>query len=311
MRRRHRDPGQCGKQLLQGGVERRGPVDGVVEIARRPTEEDLERAVEQRRGLRLRHPEPDPPQQLPEHRYGVAAGVGGGAVPCLTDGGHPGRVRALLAHADSHHGAAVDEQQPLAAAFVDRQVGADVGPLVEQPAHAHVGHPVLLVGDGEQPQVALRPEAGPCEFGHGHGSRGDLVLHVHGAAPVQVAVVVHDAFERRVRPVAWVRGHHVGVADEGERGRLARAGQARDQVGAVVLAGDELALDTGRAEVVVQVRRGVRLVPRPPTQQPLGRVAGVEPDQVPRNADDLLVQPFGRRACRRHRPTPSRSRTQA
>ncbi len=84
-------------------------------------------------------------------------------------------------------------------------------------------------------------------------------------------------------PVAWVDRHDVGVADEREAlGVPVAAGQPGDQVGPVGLARDELALDPGLAEVVGQVPRDERLV--------AGCVAGVEADEVAREAHDLLVE---------------------
>ena len=76
---------------------------------------------------------------------------------------------------------------------------------------------------------------------HRHRAGGHLVLHVDGAAAPEIAVVVDDALERRVGPVARVAGDDVGVADE--RQRLGRAGVAR----AVDLRGSAPRCSPGRA----------------------------------------------------------------
>ena len=72
----------------------------------------------------------------------------------LPDGGDPGRVGALLADPDADQRASVGQFEPLTAALVDAHVGPDVGTGLEEPVHPDLGHPVLLVGDGEEPEVA-------------------------------------------------------------------------------------------------------------------------------------------------------------
>ncbi len=81
-----------------------------------------------------------------------------------------------------------------------------------------------------------------------------------------------SARERRAAP-ALARGRdHVDMALEQERRRGAAAGQARDQVGALRLAGADRALDAGLGEQALDVGDARALVAR--------RVGGVEPDQV-------------------------------
>jgi hypothetical protein len=99
-------------------------------------------------------------------------------------------------------------------AFVDRHRRPDVGSLLEQPAHPDVRDPVLLVGDGHEPQVAARAEALAREVGHRDRPGRDLVLHVDRAPAVEVAVVVDHRLEGRVGPLLALDRHHVGVADE-------------------------------------------------------------------------------------------------
>jgi hypothetical protein len=184
--------------------------------------------------------------------------------------------------------------------------GPDVGALLEQPAHPDVGEPVLLVGDRQQPQVAPRAEPAPGELRHRDGAGRHLVLHVDGAAAPQPPVVVDDGLERRVRPVAGVARHDVGVPDERQRlrarlvgraslvGRVSLVGRAcRDhprhpchQVGPVVLAGHQLALHAVAAQVVVQVLRAECLV----AEARFACVRRVAADQVARDPDHLVVQ---------------------
>ena len=156
-------------------------------------------------------------QQRREQGYGVPAQRRHGRVAGLADRGDLHREGALLADGVADHLAAVGERQPLAAALVHAVGGSDVGALLEQPAHPDVREPVLLVGHGDEPQVAARPEAAARQLGHRHRPGRDLVLHVDGAAAPQPAVVVDHRLERRVRPVARVARHHVGVPDERQR----------------------------------------------------------------------------------------------
>ena len=140
-----------------------------------------------------------------------------GRVPRLADRDDPGGVGALLADAHRLHDPAVGQRQPLPAALVEREVGPDVGPRLEQPAHADVGRAVLLVGDRDQPEVAPRAEARTGELGHRHGAGRDLVLHVDRAPAPQPAALVDDGGERRVGPVTRVGRDHVEVTDERQR----------------------------------------------------------------------------------------------
>ena len=190
--------------------------------------------------MRVGEPAPHPAQQLGQQRHRVAALLGHRGVRRLADRGDPRRVGALVADRDAHHGATVGELQPQPVALVQRVVRPDVGAVLEQPAHADVGRAVLLVGDGEQPQVTTRAEARAGQPGHRDHPGRELVLHVHGAPAVEVAVV-DDRVEGRVGPVARVGRHHVEVPDEGQRGAAAGARDARDQVGPVRVAGHQLA----------------------------------------------------------------------
>ncbi len=301
-RRRHRDAGDRRDEVLErgvhrsGGRQRRAVAVGVVRHG--PAGEDGQHPVDHRARLRVRQAAPDPAQQLGQQRHRVAALGGHRGVRRLADRGDPRRVGALVADRDAHHGAAVGELQPQPVALVQREVRLDVGAVLEQPAHADVGRAVLLVGDGEQPQVTTRPEARSGQPGHRDHAGRQLVLHVHGAAAVEVAVV-DDGVEGRVGPVPRVGRHHVQVPDEGQRGSTAGPRDARDQVGPVGVAGDQLAGDPGRFQVVPQHHCGCRLA--------AGRVCRVDPDQGLAQAQDLgpqlTVDVMGGRGHGLHRHT--------
>jgi len=132
--------------------------------------------------------------------------------------------------------------------------------------------------------AALRREAGSRQPGHRDHARGQLVLHVHGPAAVEV-VAVDDGIERRVRPVARVGGHDVQVPDQRQRRAAAGARDARDQVGPVRITGDQLAADPGCRQVVAQDHRRSRLA--------AGRVGRVDPDQPLAQVQDLGARVVG------------------
>ena len=215
-------PASAGSRCSSSGCSapRGGEGDGeVVAGVVRVAEQHPEHRVDERVRHGRRQSAADPGQHLAEVRDRVVADRRGAAVPGLADGGDASGVGALLADADADQAPAVGQLEQLAAALVDAQVRPDVGAGLEQPAHADVGHAVLLVGDGEEPQVAPRPPARPDELLDRDRTGRDLALHVQRAAPVEVAVVVEDALERRMGPVAGVDGHDVGVTHEREARR--------------------------------------------------------------------------------------------
>ena len=147
--------------MADRGVERRGLGDVGSQVADRPAEQHLERGVDLGGAHQIRHAAPDAADQLGEVRHRVVADLGHRGVAGLADRHHPHRAGALLADRERQRDPAVGQRQPLPGALVDRHRGPDVGPVPEQPAHADVGDPVLLVGDRDEPQVAARPEARP------------------------------------------------------------------------------------------------------------------------------------------------------
>ncbi len=301
-RRRHGGPGERGHQVLQLGVEGAGGSEGrgqVVAGGVGVAEQHLQHPVDE--GVRDRGGEPaaDARDQLAQVGDRVVTQRRHAAVAGLAHGGDPGGVRALLADPDADEGAAVGELEPLAAALVDAHVRPDVGTGTQQPVHPDLRHAVLLVGDGQEPQVPARPPARADQLLEGDRARGHLALHVQRAAAPQVAVVGEYALERRVGPVPDVDRHHVRVADERQAGRRTALapGHPGHQVRPVLVAfaGHQLALDPGVAEVLDEVLGDQRLVAGVHAE----RVAGVQADQVTGELDDLGVQRIhGRDAIR-------------
>ena len=95
----------------------------------------------------------------------------------------------------------------------------------------------------------------PAELGEGGDAGGELPLHVGGAAADHPAVADLGA-ERRQGPVRIGRRDDVGVGHEHDRGAAAGALDPGDQVEAVGVGADQLALDPRRGEVVGDQLRG-------------------------------------------------------
>ena len=74
------------------------------------------------------------------------------------------------------------------------------GRALDEPAQTDGRGAILLVGLGDQHEVAVAADAGTGEHGHRHGPRRELVLHVRRPAAPDVAGVVDVAGERRMRP---------------------------------------------------------------------------------------------------------------
>ena len=163
----------------------------------------------------------------------------------------------------------------------DGVVAVQIGPLPHQPGHADGVHAVLLVGLGDQQDVAIRHPAAASQHCERDGAGGRLALHVECTAPPEVAVA-HLTGERRDAPVLGIRVDHVGVA--GERERRARAATAHpgDEVGARRIAGHPLRDDAVARQVLLEHLDGPRLV--------AGRIRRVDPDQVACQPHDLVEE---------------------
>ena len=139
----------------------------------------------------------------------------------------------------------------------------------------------LLVGRGDEDEVAVVTPALARERGERDGARGDLALHVERAAAPDEAVA-ELAAERVGAPLARVGGHDVGVREQRERRAAAGAAQARDEVRPLGHLRVQLALDARVLEEVAEQLRRRGLV--------AGRVRRVDADQLPQELDRLVAQ---------------------
>ena len=127
----------------------------------------------------------------------------------------------------------------------------------------------LLVGRGDEDDVASRDEPLPGQRGDRDCRGRDMALHVESAASPDLAVA-ELAGPRIEGPLLGVGAHRVRVRDEGER-RASAAGKARDEVRPLRDPGVELALDAGVLEIAAEKLGGEGLVTR--------RVDGVRAQQ--------------------------------
>ena len=168
------------------------------------------------------------------------------------------------------------------AALVDRCAGVDLVPVVLGQPRRPVGA-ALLVGLGEQDQVAGARGRLARDPHRGDRERREPALEVHRAAAVQEAVLDEPA-ERVDGPQRALDPDDVRVAGEQQRllRRRPRRRQPRDQVR---LAGrgrrHDLDAEAERLQPRPQVLGDHRLVP--------GRVGRVDPDEVPRQGHHLAV----------------------
>ncbi len=193
-------------------------------------------------------PVPDPAQQLAERGTALSPSVGIEAWPASPRARHPDGLGALLADRERQHHPAVGELQPLAAALVDREVGPDVGPGLEQPPHPDVGRAVLLVGHHHE-ATGRRAGGSRCAASSAIATQRAATSFFMSTAPrPKSQPVVDDGLERRVRPVPGVGRHHVEVADVRQRRARRRCpADPRHQVGPGGIAGDQLAPRPRRA----------------------------------------------------------------
>ncbi len=103
----------------------------------------------------------------------------------------------------------VAEHATLAAAFVDREVGAHgVGVLAGEPGHAEVDAHLLVGGEREE-HVAGRAYAFPRERREGDGGGRNVALHV------ECAPSPHLALDEVARP--RIPGPFAGIGEDGVR----------------------------------------------------------------------------------------------
>ena len=181
--------------------------------------------------------------------------------------------------------------------------------LAAEPEQPVVGAlPELLVGGGGEDQVACRTKALARERCDRDCAGRDLVLHVERPAAPDVPVT-QLARPRVDRPLRRVGEHRVGVREQQQPRPVAAPRNPRDEVRPLGHARVQLALDPERLEVVAQQLGRLGLVPR--------RVDRVQPDELPKEVDDLVAQRGDRHASSRRsrgssaRCEPSRARGRA
>ncbi len=172
------------------------------------------------------------------------------------------------------------ELQPVARPFVHRVLAPHrIGVLLAQPAQALVltlSH--LLVGRGDEEQVAGRAEALTGKRSDRDRARSHLALHVQSAA------APHTAVPQLPRPgihlpLGRVGEHGVGVREQQQPWPVSGPRKPRDEVRARGVASVELALDAVLLEVRAQQLGGGGLVP--------GRIDGVDANELLEQSDGL------------------------
>src|SRR6185295_13868929 len=269
---RRRD--RVGEHRFDGRTQRR------LELGRIARSDELQKGLGLRKRAPLRLVLRDPPDQAsrtdervvrdPRHRGMPATAVN------VQD---EGRAH-LLGGAAQISGPPVDHE-PVAAALVHAVVGSDgVGMVGAKPGEPEVLAD-LLVGRGNEDDVARGDESLPGQGGDGDGGGGHVALHVESAASPDLAVaeLARPGIEG---PLLGVGAHRVRVRDEGER-RASAAGEARNEVGPLWDPRVELALDAGVLEIAAEKLGGEGLVTRRVdgvrAQQPLKELGRLVPNR--------------------------------
>ena len=257
--RRHGGPGHRRDQRRPGsGAARARPAATSVDAQRGPA-----RRLEPRRRRRVGHPAADPAQQLAQQRDGVVADVRAStrARPRRPRSRATGQ-RALLADADGRHRPAVGQREQLATTLVDRRRPAGcrgaASSSQRMPTSAMPSSSSATARNHRSPR-GRKPD--PGQLGHRDRPRRDLVLHVDRAAAVQVAVVVDDALERRVRPVPRVAPARRRCARRTPATARRRCpGSRATRLARCSSRATSSHVDAGALQVVAQVRRRGGLV---------------------------------------------------
>jgi hypothetical protein len=130
--------------------------DGGVEVAVRVGAELLEHLAHDRQHRALGPVPRDPVDQDRQPGDGVGGEVRRRRVSRLAERGDEHREARLLRDADGDRDPAVREWDAVAPALVDRLVDAQVRPGLDEPLHPDRLAAVLLVGLGDQHEVAAR-----------------------------------------------------------------------------------------------------------------------------------------------------------
>jgi hypothetical protein len=116
-----------------------------------------------------------------------------------------------------------------AAAFCEAILGIDLGIVVVHHELDPNAHRAFLPRLCQENHVAIERHVLPLQEQHHHHRGRDIVLVVHGAAPVHVSAVTHAA-ERRMGPFLRVHIHRVGVRHDQQGASGAAALQSRHKV---------------------------------------------------------------------------------
>jgi hypothetical protein len=161
------------------------------------------------------------------------------------------------------------------------ELRVDLGEVLFDHELDPIAHRAFLAGLGQEDDVPVERDVLPLQDQHGHERRGDVVLVVHRAAPVDVAPLA-DRAEGGVGPLLRVDVDRVGVPHDQQRPFAAVPLQPRHHVRPVRFDGEHLDGDALALENVLQVVGGGLLVPR--------RIGGVEADERLEVAHRLLLE---------------------
>ncbi len=234
------------------------PVDRLRRVAVECPGDALQHLADRRRQDRRRFPLVKALQRRPELLHRGAA-LRDGGVPRLAPDRHLQAAGALLGDL-----AGVEELpgdlHRVAAALVDREFGVDQVLVVFPDIPGAVGAAGLLVGEGDEDEVARQGNAGFLDRDERGQLGGDLPLHVDGAASPD-EVVDEIPGERVALPLVRLNGDHVDMThqQDGPAGRVLRL-QPGDHADAARRALHELRLDPGLGEGVADVLRRADLV---------------------------------------------------
>ena len=158
-----------------------------------------------------------------------------------------------------------------------------VGVSVDEHESAHAIE--LLVGVGDEHDVAIQWYAAALDRDHRHEVSDSLTLHVERAAPPD-ETVLERAGEGIHAPVARVGGHDVHVVDQRDRPFAAIPTQPSIQIGAPrrpeVGRVEDLRVDPFALQDALEKERCLQLV--------TGRVRRVDPEVVGKDLDRLVAQ---------------------
>ena len=175
-----------------------------------------------------------------------------------------------------------------ATAFGETELGVDFSEMFAHHKLDAELHGSFFAGLGQENHVAVERQLAAFQKQHRHERSGDVVLIVHGAAAVDVAVGACGG-KRRMFPLLGVDVDDIGVAHEEERALRAVAADASDEVGPIGVDGEDFRLDPFGFEDAFEI------VHRGPFAS--GRVAGVEAQEILKMFKRFFVDGF---PIRRH-----------